>query len=51
MMIDFSYLVNKFNIKATGVLHIGANRGQECLHYKRHGIQKVIGSSYPRSIR
>lgn len=41
-MIPFDHLVHKFNIKATGVLHIGANRGQEALDYKKHGIKKVI---------
>lgn len=42
MMIDFDYLVEKFNIRTKGVLHIGANRGQEALAYKKHGIEKVI---------
>jgi 2-O-methyltransferase len=42
MMIPFEYLVDKFKIKATGVVHIGANRGQEALIYKKFGINKVI---------
>lgn len=41
-MIDFDYLVEKFKISTRGVLHIGANRGQEALAYKKHGIEKVI---------
>lgn len=41
-MIPFEHLVQKFNIQAKGVLHIGANRGQEALIYKKHGIEKVI---------
>lgn len=41
-MIEFDYLVDKFKINATGVLHIGSNTGQEALAYKKHGIKSVI---------
>lgn len=41
-MIPFDGLVERFKIQATGVLHIGANRGQEFADYNRHGITKQI---------
>jgi FkbM family methyltransferase len=42
MMIPFDGLVERFKIKARGVLHIGSNTAQEALDYKKHGIDKVI---------
>lgn len=42
MMIPFDGLVERFKIKASGVLHIGSNTGQEALDYKKHGINKVV---------
>lgn len=41
-MINFDYLVNKFNIKSQGVLHVGASTGQERDDYNRHGITKQV---------
>lgn len=42
MMIDFDYLFNKYDIKPSGVLHLGANEGQEAKDYQRKGIKNVI---------
>lgn len=40
MLIDFRQLFPKYGIKATGVLHIGANIGEEAPVYLELGIQK-----------
>jgi len=42
MLISFDYLFNKYNIQPDGVLHLGANTGQEAEAYHRHGIKQVI---------
>lgn len=42
MLIDFDYLFDKYHIKANGVLHLGANQGQEAEAYHRQGIERVI---------
>lgn len=42
MLIDFRTLFPKYNIKPTGVLHVGANIGEEAPVYAELGIQKVI---------
>lgn len=42
MLIDFRQLFPKYNIKPTGVLHVGANVGEEAPVYHELGIQKVI---------
>lgn len=42
MMIDFDYLFDKYNIKPNGVLHLGANEGQEAEDYQKRGIENVI---------
>lgn len=42
MLIDFRQLFPKYSIKPTGVLHIGANVGEEAPVYAEMGIQKVI---------
>lgn len=42
MMIDFEYLFNKYNIKATGVLHCGASTCQERDVYEKLGVGEVI---------
>lgn len=41
-MIDFDYLWNKYSIKPYGVLHLGANTGQEAETYKRLGVKVVV---------
>lgn len=42
MLIDFTYLFQKYHVHATGVLHIGANTGQEEVHYAANGIERII---------
>lgn len=42
MLIDFRKLWPKWNIKPNGVLHIGANIGEEAPVYNELGVQKVI---------
>lgn len=42
MMIDFDYLWNKYQIKPYGVLHLGANTGQELDTYLKHNVGRVI---------
>lgn len=38
----FEALFRKFSVKAGGVLHLGANEGQEAEDYNRQGISRVI---------
>lgn len=42
MLIPFSQLFPRHNIKAKGVLHIGASEGQEAPEYARQGIQEML---------
>src|ERR1700755_2954604 len=42
MMIDFDTLWPKYEITPSGVLHLGANTGQEAPVYNRHGVSEVI---------
>jgi len=42
MLIDFSYLWKKYNIKSSGVLHIGASTGQEISHYYKNTIDRSV---------
>src|ERR1700679_3348336 len=42
MLIDFRGLWPKYNIKPKGVLHIGANVGEEAPVYLKLGVQKQI---------
>jgi len=41
MLIKLDFLNNKYNIKANGVLHVGANYFQEREDYKRNGLENV----------
>lgn len=41
-MINFEYLFKKFDVKPTGVLHVGSSTGQEAETYKSFGIKNVI---------
>lgn len=41
-VIDEKGLFEKFNIKATGILHIGASTGQEAEVYDQLGVKNVI---------
>ena len=42
MMIPFNQLFPRHAIRAKGVLHIGASKGQEAPEYARQGIQKML---------
>lgn len=42
MLIDFTYLVKKYNLKINGILHIGAHQCEEDKHYKKNGIRNII---------
>lgn len=42
MLIPFHYLFNKYKLKPTGVLHVGASEGQEATAYKKLGIPRAI---------
>lgn len=41
MLIDLDYLISKYQLKPTGVLHIGASTGQERDSYHKHGLKVV----------
>ena len=42
MLLDLDKLISDYNMKVSGVLHVGAHHGQEIEDYKRHGIQKIV---------
>jgi FkbM family methyltransferase len=42
MLIPYSTLIKKYNICPTGVLHIGANTGQEVNDYYNNGVNKTL---------
>jgi len=42
MLIPFNELFRKHRIKTTGVVHLGANSGQEAQEYQNQGITQVI---------
>jgi FkbM family methyltransferase len=42
MLIPFDYLLNKFNLKPTGIFHVGANLGQEADTYWNMGIKRMV---------
>lgn len=42
MLIPFSQLFPRHNIRPKGVLHIGASEGQEAPEYARQGIQEML---------
>lgn len=42
MLIDFRQLFPKYNIKPKGVLHVGANVGEEAPVYNELGIDRVV---------
>ena len=41
MLIEFNYLAHKYNFRPKGVLHIGANRGEEANAYHNLKAEKV----------
>jgi len=42
MLIPFKNLLSKYNIKPTGVFHIGASIGQEANDYFNSGVENVV---------
>jgi FkbM family methyltransferase len=42
MMLDFNKLIEKYDIKIKGILHIGAHEGGETLTYVKAGIKNVL---------
>lgn len=42
MLIPYKGLIEKYDIKPTGVLHIGAHWGEEAKDYYENGVQKTI---------
>ena len=42
MVISLDKIIDSYNLKIKGVIHIGAHWGQEYTDYKRRGIKKVI---------
>lgn len=42
MLMPFGEIVNKYNIKPTGILHIGASHGEEFEAYTAAGIERMI---------
>lgn len=42
MLLDFNSLIEKYQMKITGVIHIGAHHGQEHTLYKNNKIENVV---------
>jgi len=42
MLIPFDYLFKKYDIQSKGVLHLGANEGQEAEAYRSCGVERVV---------
>ncbi len=42
MLLDFDKLIKKYNLKITGILHIGGHYGQEFKIYEKNGIKDII---------
>ncbi len=42
MLIPFKTLIDTYNIHPTGILHVGANTGQEAGEYYKNGVQRSI---------
>lgn len=42
MMISFNYLFQKYRIKPTGILHLGASVGQEMATYRQLGMSPIV---------
>jgi FkbM family methyltransferase len=42
MLIPFDVLFKKYKLHPPGVLHLGANTGQEALAYARQGVKRVV---------
>lgn len=42
MLINFSHIIKKYNLKPEGILHVGAHLGEEVQDYLNEGITKII---------
>lgn len=42
MLIPYKKLIEKYNIRPTGVCHIGANTGQEAPDYYSNGVERTL---------
>lgn len=42
MLLNFSALISKYNMKINGVVQVGANKGQEYKEYRNNGIDNII---------
>lgn len=42
MMMDLGYIIDKYDLKISGVIHIGAHHGQEYRDYKKQGIKNMM---------
>lgn len=42
MLLDFNKLVQKYNVKAKGVIQVGAHHGQEYNDYINNGIKNIV---------
>ena len=42
MILNLNHLINKYNIKVDGILHIGAHHGEEHIIYKNNNIHNII---------
>lgn len=42
MLLNLSDLISKYNLKITGVIHVGAHHGEEVPIYHKHGIKNIM---------
>ena len=42
MLLDFEYILKKYDMRISGVVHVGAHFGEEYLSYIDNGIHKVV---------
>jgi FkbM family methyltransferase len=42
MILNLNHLINKYNIKVDGILHIGAHHGEEHIIYKNNNIHNIV---------
>lgn len=42
MLIDLKYLLTKYNIQPTGIIHIGGSHAEELVSYMSNGIERMI---------
>src|SRR5687768_12386633 len=42
MLIPIQYLIQKYNMNVSGIIHVGANYGQEIRDYDNAGIRNII---------